>query len=80
MLKEVKCLACQTILFRLGPLNPEGEVWGVYEEDSAVYDSMHKATGGQEYFECHKCKKKNWIASKKVEGMGLQTWLSHVTE
>ncbi len=80
MVKEIKCLACGYVLYRIGPLDEKGLAWGIYEEDDKKYESMQKNSDGKEYLECPHCKKKNWLASKKVEGLGLQTWISHVTE
>ena len=80
MLKEVKCLSCGYVLYRIGPLDNKGLAWGIYEEDYRKFESMQKRIDDRECLECHNCKKKNWLASKKVEGLGLQTWLSHVTE
>ena len=80
MLKEVKCLACNGALYRIGPLDEEGKFWGLFEQDKERYDAMRKGSNEKEYFECPACKKKNWIASKRVEGAGLQEWISHVTE
>jgi len=82
MLKEVKCLSCGNTLYRIGPLDQKGLAWGIYEEDEDKYESMKKGTGGSEYLLCVHCKKKNWFAYKdrSAEGLGLQVWLSHMTE
>ncbi|MCR4337586.1 MAG: hypothetical protein NUV91_07260 [Candidatus Omnitrophica bacterium] len=80
MFKEVKCLACRETLYRIGPLDEKGLTWGIYKEDDPKHESIRKWTDGQEYLECPHCKKKNWLASKKIEGLGLQVWISHVTE
>lgn len=77
-LKEVKCLACQAVLYRIGPLDKDGTMWGLFEVDKDKYDSMRKGDPGQEYFQCPACQRKNWISSRKVEGKGLQEWISHV--
>ena len=82
MLKEVKCLACNNTLYRIGPLNEKAVAWGIYEEDAQRYESMQKIRDGQEYLECPRCQKKNWLASRdrSKEGLGLQVWISHVTK
>lgn len=80
MFKNVVCLACGYTLYRIGPLDEKGLAWGLFEEDQEKFDSMRKGQYEKEYFECPQCKKKNWIVSKKVEGLGLQEWISHATE
>ncbi len=82
MLKEVKCLACGCVLYRIGPLDEKGLAWGIYEDDYDNHESMRKWIDGKEYLECPSCKKKNWIASRdrSAEGLGLQVWLSYVTQ
>lgn len=82
MLKEVKCLACQQILYRIGPLDEKGLAWGLYESDADQYEAMRKWSDGKEYLECPYCKKKNWLAShdRSKEGLGVQVWISNVTE
>ena len=44
MLKEVKCLSCQAVLYRIGPLDENGKFWGLYEEDKEGYLSLSKAS------------------------------------
>lgn len=82
MLKNVVCLACRYPLYRIGPLDEKGLAWGLYEEDNDKYESIRKSTDGKEYLECPKCKKKNWLGytDKRAEGLGLQVWISHVTD
>ncbi len=81
MLKEVKCLACSYVLYRIGPLDERGLAWGLYEEDKEKYESMIRGVSREQYLECPSCKKKNWFAYKdrSAEGLGLQTWIAHVT-
>lgn len=81
MLKEVQCLACNGILYRIGPLDEKGLAWGLYEEDVKLYESMQKIKDGQEYLECPHCQKKNWLASRDrtKEGLGVEVWISHAT-
>ena len=82
MLKEVKCLACHQRLYRIGPVDEKGLMWGLYEEDVECYDAMRKNSEGHEYLECPHCQKKNWLASRDrtKEGLGVEVWISHVTE
>lgn len=82
MLKEVKCLSCQYMLYRIGPLDEKGLAWGIYEEDYKQYESMRKWINKKEYLECPSCKKKNWLAfrDRSKEGLGGQVWLSHATQ
>lgn len=82
MLKEVKCLACRRTLYRIGPLDEKGLAWGLYVEDVKQYESMQKNKDGHEYLECPHCQKKNWLASRdsSKEGLGVEVWISHVTE
>lgn len=81
MLKEVNCLACRHVLYRIGPLDEKALAWGLYEEDAQQYESMRKGSEGKEYLECPHCKKKNWLAfrDRSKEGLGGQEWISHVT-
>lgn len=82
MLKEVNCLACGRILYRIGPLDEKGLAWGLYKDDANQYEAMRKWHDGKEYLECPHCKKKNWLAfrDRSKEGLGGQVWISHVTE
>jgi hypothetical protein len=80
MLKEVKCLSCQVTLYRIGPLDDKGTMWGLFEDDQDRYNAMRKGQPEKEYLECPQCHKKNWIAGRRVKGKGLQEWISHVTE
>ena len=82
MLKEVKCLACRQILYRIGPLDEKGLAWGIYKEDARKYEKMRKGNYDNGYLECPYCKKKNWLAfrDRSKEGLGGQVWISHVTE
>lgn len=82
MLKEVKCLACNSTLYRIGPVDEKGLTWGLYEEDVERYEAMHKNSDSDEYLECPHCQKKNWLASRdrSKEGLGVEVWISHVTE
>ena len=80
ILKSVKCLACQETLYRIGPLDGKGAMWGLFEEDKDNYDAMRKGRPDEEYFECPRCHRKNWIAGRRIKDKGLQEWISHVTE
>ena len=80
MVKEVNCLSCGCVLFRIGPLDEKGEFWGVYNEDYKIFESMHKQIGEKEYYACPQCLKKNWIAGFSEPGKGQRTWVSHITE
>ena len=80
MLKEVKCLSCAGILFRVGPLDEKGEAWGIFDEDYQQYENIHKMQGDKEYCECPACHKKNWTAIRSIPGQGDRFWISRVTE
>lgn len=80
MLKEVKCLACGHILFRIGPLDERGEFWGIFEDDCRQHEKIRKTQGDRQWYECPGCQKKNWIAGICEPGKGRKTWISHVTQ
>lgn len=74
MLKEIKCLSCGHVLFRIGPLDAKGETWGLFTEDRKSHESIHKRQGDKEYYECPACRRKNWTAIQQ----GARVWISHV--
>ena len=79
MLKEVKCLSCAHVLFRIGPLDEKGEAWGILDEDRKRFESIHENQAGKEYYACPACHKKNWTAARSIPGQGAKVWISHVT-
>ncbi|MDO8580627.1 MAG: hypothetical protein Q7S13_04020 [Candidatus Omnitrophota bacterium] len=80
MLKDVKCLSCAHVLFRIGPLDEKGGSWGIFDDDRNQYEGIHQRQGDKEYYECPACHKKNWTAIRSVPGQGEKVWISHVTE
>lgn len=80
MLKEVKCLACGQMLFRIGPLDEKGEFWGLFKDDQERFERTHKRQGDREWCQCPACQRKNWLAGFSEPGKSLKTWISYVSE
>ena len=80
MFREVKCLSCAQVLFRIGPLDEKGEAWGIFTEDRKRYEGIQKRQGDKEYYECPVCHRKNWTLIQAIPGQGARVWISHVTD